>query len=105
MGRFQSPCGDVFGPAYDLSAEEMKIASKAFGQIKQKLLFQLTNFGNPIINVLDANYKNRSELLLEHVHEGIDLRMDYAYATLSNLYKIIAVSIAEKSFFTFKFRA
>ncbi len=78
----------LFVYAYDLTSEEMKIASREFESIKQKLLFQLTNFGHPIINVIDANYKNRAELLLEHVHEGIDLRLDYAFETLKNLYRI-----------------
>jgi len=78
----------LFVYAYDLNSGEMKIATKAFETIKKKLLFQLTNFGHPIINVIDANYKNRAELLLNHVHEGVDLRMDYANETLKNLYKI-----------------
>jgi stage V sporulation protein R len=78
----------LFVYAYDLTSEELKIASREFESIKQKLLFQLTNFGHPIINVVDANYKNRAELLLEHVHEGIDLRLDYAFETLKNLYRI-----------------
>jgi len=78
----------LFVYAYDLNSGEMKIATKAFETIKKKLLFQLTNFGHPIINVIDANYKNRAELLLNHVYEGVDLRMDYANETLKNLYKI-----------------
>jgi stage V sporulation protein R len=78
----------LFVYAYDLSSEEMKVANKSFDSIKQKLLFQLTNFGFPIIEVIDANFKNRAELLLEHRHESVDLRLDYAFETLKNLFRI-----------------
>jgi len=60
----------------------VEIESRNFQEVKRKLLFQLTNFGNPIIHVLDANYENRGELLLEHEHQGVDLDKNYAEATL-----------------------
>ena len=78
----------LFVYAYDLTSKEFEIATREFGSIKQKLLFQLTNFGHPTVNLADANYKNRAEMLLERTHEGVDLRMDYAHETLRNLYKL-----------------
>ena len=53
--------------------------------MKEKLLFQLTNAGNPFIYVDDANYENRGELLLKHDHQGIDLRQDYAREVLESM--------------------
>ena len=53
--------------------------------MKDKLLFSLTNFGNPIIRVVDGNHENRGELLLKHEHLGIDLQRDYALAALEAL--------------------
>jgi len=38
--------------------------------------------------VTDGNFENRGELLLDHRHEGIDLRIDYAKDTLKNLFAI-----------------
>ena len=38
-----------------------------------------------MIYVEDANYRNRSELLLWHKHDGQDLKADYARATLKGL--------------------
>jgi stage V sporulation protein R len=35
--------------------------------------------------VLDGNYRNRGELLLKHEHNGIDLQLDKASATLANI--------------------
>lgn len=65
-----------------------EISDREFNAIKQKLLFQLTNFGQPIIHVVDGNYKNRSELYLMHSHEGIDLDVNYARDTIQNIYQI-----------------
>jgi stage V sporulation protein R len=73
---------------YNYQSKHYEISSRDFENIKQKLLFQLTNFGQPYIEVVDANYGNRSELLLYHKHEGIDLRVDYAQEVLQNLHKI-----------------
>ena len=53
--------------------------------MKQKLLAQLTNFGQPVIEVVDGNFENRAELLLVHRHEGVDLKHDHARDTLQNL--------------------
>jgi len=64
------------------------VNSKEFKDVKSMLLEQLTNFGQPVIEVVDGNFHNRSELLLSHKHEGRDLKLDWAFETLKNLYKI-----------------
>jgi len=53
--------------------------------IKQRLLQSLTNLGQPIISVVDANYQNRGELLLLHQYEHVELDKNYASDTLRNL--------------------
>ncbi|MDX2051451.1 MAG: SpoVR family protein [Polyangiaceae bacterium] len=68
--------------------ERYEIESREFHKVKDKLLSQLTNFGNPVICVEDANFENRGELLLRHEHRGIDLRMDYAKETLAALVRL-----------------
>jgi stage V sporulation protein R len=65
-----------------------EIESREFKKIKDTLLQQLTNFGQPFIYVVEANYLNRGELLLAHRHEGVDLRLGYARDTLRNLERI-----------------
>lgn len=67
---------------------EYEVDTRDFPLIKKKLLFQLTNFGQPIITVIDANHNNRGELLLGHVFEGIEMQPDYMKATMQNLFKI-----------------
>ncbi|MGV3523773.1 MAG: SpoVR family protein [Candidatus Sericytochromatia bacterium] len=83
-------CEDMklFTFEYNGDAEQYEIASRQYQDIKHKLLTSLTNFGEPYIEVVDANYANRSELQLLHHHNGVDLKQDYAQDTLRNLYKV-----------------
>ncbi len=78
----------LFTFGYERRKDAWEIKSRGFQPIKDQLLRQLTNFGQPVIYVEDANYKNRGELLLWHKHEGQDLKADYARDTLSNLVKL-----------------
>lgn len=73
---------------FDRRNNRYVISSRDFREIKKRLLSQLTNFGQPIIKVVDGNYKNRGELLLSHVHEGTDLKHDTTLETLKNLHRI-----------------
>jgi len=65
-----------------------QISNRTFREVKQKLLFQLTNRGLPLIRVADGNYRNKGELLLKHSYEGVPLRQDYARDTLKNIQRI-----------------
>ena len=64
---------------------KFEIDSRDFKAIKSKLLFQLTNLGQPIISIIDANFENRGELLLNHLHEGVDIDVNYMRETLRNI--------------------
>jgi stage V sporulation protein R len=75
----------MFSFAFQEQGGQYVIESRDFEQIKQRLLFSLTNFGKPWIYVVDGNYRNRRELLLAHEHNGVDLRLDQATDTLANL--------------------
>jgi stage V sporulation protein R len=78
----------LFAFDYNSRANGYQISSRDFKDIKRRLLFQLTNFGQPIIEVVDSNHDNRQELYLVHRHEGIDLDVPYAEETLENLHTI-----------------
>ncbi|MGD8228581.1 MAG: hypothetical protein PVI20_12440, partial [Desulfobacteraceae bacterium] len=62
------------------------IKTREFDKIKALILSGLTNLGNPQIRVLDGNFENRGELLMEHAHEGRDLKWNFAEETLTNLH-------------------
>ncbi len=68
--------------------ETYEIESREFKKIKERLLFGLTNFGQPIIRVKDGNYRNRGELYLHHDHFGVDLKLDHAQDTLRHLNRL-----------------
>ena len=78
----------LFSFGFNPRNDRWEIESRKFQEVKQKLLFQLTNAGNPIIEVVDANQGNRGELLLQHDHQGIDLRLDWAREVLRAVERI-----------------
>ena len=92
IDEFLTPefCRDhkLFSFSWSNRNERYEIVSREFKQIKDKLLFQLTNAGNPFIYVEDGNFENRGELLLRHEHQGVDLRADYAKETLRALVRV-----------------
>jgi stage V sporulation protein R len=76
----------LFVYGFNEKGNRWEILDREFQKVKKKLLQQLTNFGQPIIEVVDGNFENRGELLLAHRHDGVDLRVDYAKDTLVNLH-------------------
>lgn len=78
----------MFSFAYNDRSGDYEIASREFDDIKQQFLASLTNHGRPFIYVVDGNHHNRGELYLRHDYQGVELKQDYANATLSNLQKI-----------------
>ncbi|MEM7313941.1 MAG: SpoVR family protein [Planctomycetota bacterium] len=77
---------NMFSFGYNQNSGHYEIESRKFQEIKQALLFNLTNRGQPIIRVRDGNYKNRGELFLEHEYYGPEIKMTTARDTLKNLY-------------------
>lgn len=75
----------LFTYVFDKRKQQFVIESRDFKAIKAKLLASLTNLGHPYIQVVNGNYENRSELLLEHVFEGVPLDIAFAKETLRNL--------------------
>jgi len=78
----------LFTFGYNKKSGDWEIESREFKKVKQQLLFQLTNFGQPYIYVRDANFENRAELLMHHKHGGVDLKDDYTEAVLENLHAV-----------------
>ncbi|MCD6496733.1 MAG: SpoVR family protein [Deltaproteobacteria bacterium] len=77
-----------FNFSYNSNHERWEIESREFPKIKNRLLSMLTNFGQPRIVVEDANWRNRGELLLKHLFDGEELKLDEAQATLENLHRV-----------------
>ncbi len=76
----------VFG--YDQSTGRYVVVDRDWRKVKKQLLDSLTNFGNPIIYVADANWSNRGELYLYHDWMGADLQFDAAMMTLRHVFEM-----------------
>lgn len=75
----------LFTYEYNPMTGQYIITDRDFQAVKEKLLFMLTNFGQPWIEVVDGNFLNRGELVLSHRYEGVPLKLDYARETLENI--------------------
>ncbi len=73
---------------YNKNTNSFEIRDREWQKVKNKLLFMLTNWGQPHIFVSDGNFENRGELLLQHRHEGVDLEPDYARDTLKAVHTV-----------------
>jgi stage V sporulation protein R len=67
---------------------QLEIVDRDYRKVKDQLLTALTNFGNPIIRVVDGNFRNRGELYLVHDWAGADLQLEHAHLTLHNLQRL-----------------
>jgi stage V sporulation protein R len=70
---------------FDPATGRMVAVNTDFDQIKARLLFMLTNHGQPYIYVVDGNYVNRGELYLAHKHLGVDIDIKFAGECLKNM--------------------
>ena len=73
---------------YDSRAGRYVILDRDWRKVKERLLASLTNLGQPIIHVVDANHANRGELYLKHRFEGVPLELERSWDTLRNLHRL-----------------
>ena len=78
----------MFAFGYNPRHRQFEIESRQFREVKQKLLSQLTNMGQPVISVVDANHANRGEMVMHHDHRGVDLDPGYTQAVLLNVHRL-----------------
>jgi stage V sporulation protein R len=78
----------LFTYEYDRRSGQYVISDRDFYAVKEKILFMMTNFGQPWIEVADGNFLNRGELLLVHRYEGVPLKIDQARETLENVQRL-----------------
>jgi len=65
-----------------------EIASRDWRLVKDGLLKSLANGGQPIIEVIEGNFRNRGEMVLGHRHDGQDLDLAQAKETLRHLFRL-----------------
>ena len=74
--------------SFNRRTNQYEISERDFKKVKEKLLFQLTNRGQPFVYVVDGNYQNKGELLLMHRHQGLDLDVKWSRETMRSLSEI-----------------
>jgi stage V sporulation protein R len=73
----------------EVDGEDMWVVEDTnWRKVRDTLVDSMTNFGIPIIQVEDADYLRRGELLLRHLYDGKALDQDYTERTLGYLYKL-----------------
>ena len=78
----------LFVYGFNPQTGRMEIVDRDYRKVKEQLIRQLTNFGQPWITVTDGNYGNRGELYLVHRWDGVELQLDEALETLKNLHRM-----------------
>ena len=73
----------VYGPSGRTGRPE--VGDRDFKTVKSKLLAQLSWGGLPQIEIIGVDESREGELSLQHRHDGRDLQLDQARATLSRL--------------------
>jgi stage V sporulation protein R len=63
----------------------IRISSREADAIRDLLIRQHATGGIPSIEIVDADFRGRGELLLEHRHEGMGLDEEYARGTLTQI--------------------
>lgn len=78
----------LFVYKFNKKTNKFEIDTRDFKAIKSKLLFQLANFGQPIISAIDSNMNSKGELLLSHLFEGVEMQPDYMKETMTRVFEI-----------------
>lgn len=78
----------LFVYAYNKRNGAYEIFDRDFKKVKDKLLFSLTHFGQPIICVLEGNYEGKGHLYLLHEHHGVDLKFPEAKEVMERVFSL-----------------
>jgi len=73
---------------FNRRTNQYEIADRDFRKVKEKLLFGISNLGQPFIYVMDGNFQNKGELLLWHKHQGLDLDVKWTRETMRAMSEI-----------------
>jgi stage V sporulation protein R len=69
----------------DGDPNRIRVSSREAEAIRDVLIPQYSTLGIPHIEIVDADFRGRGELLLEHRHDGIGLDAEYARGTLGQV--------------------
>ncbi len=64
---------------------KLYISSQEYEDIKEKLIAMYVNAGQPVIEIVNGNFRGHGELYLRHIYDNEDLKKDYADKTLTRV--------------------
>jgi stage V sporulation protein R len=73
---------------YEKQGDQWVIVDKNWEHVRDNIVAQMANFGNPTILVEDGDYHHNGELYLRHVYDGHELDALYAEKTLEHVYAL-----------------
>ncbi len=77
-----------FTTKYDPRARMWVIDSREFEAIKKQMLSSIASRGTPRVYVVEDNLGNRGEMRLEHLHDGLDVKLEWADLVLGNMARL-----------------
>lgn len=79
---------NLYKQDYVAQADQWFISSRDPDEIRDRLIFEKINGGQPIVDVADSDYNNAGELKLIHRHNGIDLHQGDAHGTMQRIQEL-----------------
>lgn len=73
---------------YKKEGDEWVIVEKNWEKVRDTIVANMTNFGNPYLVVDDGDYRGNRELYIKHLYEGQELDLLYAERTLQHVYTL-----------------
>jgi len=73
---------------YEKQGDQWVIVDKNWENVRDNIVAQMANFGNPTILVEDGDYHHNGELYLRHVYDGHELDALYSEKTLEHVYAL-----------------
>ncbi|MEW6171694.1 MAG: SpoVR family protein [Bacillota bacterium] len=73
---------------YRQVGQDWRVTTKDWERVREALLANMINGGNPYIVVVDGNYNSRGELYLRHVYEGVELDVRHLEHALKHVYRL-----------------
>ncbi len=73
----------------EVDGEQMWVVQDTdWRKVRDTLVDSMTNFGQPILYVDDADYNRHGELYIRHAYDGKQLDAEYARRTLRNIHRL-----------------
>jgi stage V sporulation protein R len=71
---------------YRREGDQWVIVEKDWRKVRDMIVASMTNFGYPVIQVVDGDFRRNRELYMKHEFDGRELDVNYAHKTLRHMH-------------------